>query len=189
MCSVWIKIHSFSRYFSGLVYILQKRRTVFQKQKFTILPICQSAQLQVNDCKHFQEIGSNSLLCILSNYNLLLHCIFIQINQKKVQGQGEGDMKHKTKMSCLQFTLTFIYSTFCGKKRRGLFPLPTDTTLLFPVMCFSAAAGCSLYLYWILSVVRPLRCGENSKKWVNLCREKMRKCGEMGIGQEGGGQA
>ena len=122
MCSVWIKIHSFSRYFSGLVYILQKRRTVFQKQKFTILPICQSAQLQVNDCKHFQEIGSNSLLCILSNYNLLLHCIFIQINQKKVQGQGEGDMKHKTKMSCLQFTLTFIYSTFCGKKRRGLFP-------------------------------------------------------------------
>ena len=29
-----------------------------------------------------------------------------------------------------------------------------------------------------------MRCGENSKKWVNLCREKMRKCGEMGIGQE-----
>lgn len=67
--------------------------------------------------------------------------------------------------------------------------LPTDTTLLFPVMCFSAAGGCSLYLYWILSVVRPLWCGENSKKWVNLCREKMRKCGEMRIGQEGGGQA
>ena len=32
--------------------------------------------------------------------------------------------------------------------------------------------------------MRPVRCGENSKKWVNLCREKMRKCGEMGIGQE-----
>ena len=36
--------------------------------------------------------------------------------------------------------------------------------------------------------MRPLWCGENSKKWVNLCREKMRKCGEMRIGQEGGGQ-
>ena len=43
-----------------------------------------------------------------------------------------------------------------------------------------------MYLYWILSVVRPLWCGENSKKWVNLCREKMRKCGEMRIGQEEG---
>ena len=46
--------------------------------------------------------------------------IYIQISQKRYK--GEGDMKHKTKMSCLQFTLTFIYSTFCGKKRRGLFP-------------------------------------------------------------------
>ena len=65
------------------IYIFQKRRTVFQKQKFTILPICQSAQLQVNDCKHFQEIGSNSLLCILSNYNLLLKCTFIYKSAKK----------------------------------------------------------------------------------------------------------
>ena len=37
--------------------------------------------------------------------------------------------------------------------------------------------------------MRPVRCGENSKKWVNLCREKMRKCGEMGIGQERGGHS
>ena len=29
-----------------------------------------------------------------------------------------------------------------------------------------------------------VRCGGNSKKSVNLCREKMRKCGEMRIGQE-----
>ena len=86
MCCVGIKIHFFSRYFfwTGLSrYIFQKRRTVFQKQKFTILPICQSAQLQVNDCKHFQEIGSNSLLCILSNYNLLLKCTFIYKSAKK----------------------------------------------------------------------------------------------------------
>ena len=30
--------------------------------------------------------------------------IYIQISQKRYK--GEGDMKHKTKMSCLQFTLT-----------------------------------------------------------------------------------